>query len=178
MQTTGIVKDIVRDVETGKLIISFQADTPQIDLKGGDAVDITAERHRERRSPNANAYFHVLVSKIAAAVGASNTEIKNRLIREYGAYLYIAGCIPTMTMKAEYEERALVMEGTHLQPIARDAETVRFAFMRGSSTYNTAEMSRLIDGAVSEAKELGIETLTPKALERMKAGWSTGQKNV
>jgi hypothetical protein len=32
-------------------------------------------------------------------------------------------------------------------------------------------MSRLIDGTVNEAKELGIETLTPAELERMKASW-------
>jgi hypothetical protein len=33
-------------------------------------------------------------------------------------------------------------------------------------------MSRLIDGTVFEAKELGIETLTPNELERMKNEWS------
>ena len=43
--------------------------------------------------------------------------------------------------------------------------------MRGSHTYNTAEMSRLIDGTVSEAKALGIETLSPDELERMKQAW-------
>lgn len=178
MQTTGKMTGIVRDIQTGKLIVSFLVDTPQVDLTGGDALDITAERHRKKRSLSANSYFHVLVAKIAEAVGASNVEVKNRLIREYGAYLYIDGHIPTMTMRAEYEDEALNMEALHLQPIERDAETVKFAIMRGSSTYNTAEMSRLIDGAVSEAQGLGIETLTPAQLERMKAGWNTGQKNV
>ena len=174
MQTTGKMTGIVRDIQTGKLIVSFLVDTPQVDLTGSDALDITAERRREKRSLSANAYFHVLVQKIAAAVGASNIEIKNRLIREYGAYLYVDGQIPTMTVKAEYEDRMLIMEALHLQPIARDPETVKMALMRGSHTYSTAEMSRLIDGAVSEAKELGIETLTPAELERMKAAWNTG----
>ena len=36
---------------------------------------------------------------------------------------------------------------------------------------NTQEMSRLIDGTVSQAKELGIETATPEELERMKNEW-------
>ena len=44
----------------------------------------------------------------------------------------------------------------------------------GSSTYNTKEMSVLIDGVVSEAKEMGIETLSPAELERMKAAWQNG----
>ena len=32
-------------------------------------------------------------------------------------------------------------------------------------------MSRLIDGTVFEAKELGIETLTPDELMRLKEQW-------
>ena len=38
---------------------------------------------------------------------------------------------------------------------------------KGSSGYNTSEMSALIDGVVSECKEMGIETLPPEELERM-----------
>ena len=43
--------------------------------------------------------------------------------------------------------------------------------IKGSSEYNTAEMSRLIDGIVSECKELGIETLPPEELKRMMEGY-------
>ena len=39
--------------------------------------------------------------------------------------------------------------------------------LRGSSTYNTEEMAHLIDGLVSECKEVGIETATPEELSRM-----------
>ena len=39
--------------------------------------------------------------------------------------------------------------------------------LRGSSTYDTSEMSKLIDGLVSECQELGIETIPPKEIERM-----------
>ena len=38
----------------------------------------------------------------------------------------------------------------------------------GSSTYTTKEMSVLIDGIVSECKDLGIETMTPEELARIK----------
>jgi 16S rRNA U1498 N3-methylase RsmE len=55
--------------------------------------------------------------------------------------------------------------------VERPGGTVKMAVMRGSHTYNTAEMSRLIDATVEEAKELGVETLTPDQLERMKASW-------
>ena len=36
---------------------------------------------------------------------------------------------------------------------------------------DTKEMSHLIEGAIAEAKELGIETATPKELEELQARW-------
>ena len=41
----------------------------------------------------------------------------------------------------------------------------------GSSTYNTKEMSRLVDYIVEEAKEQGIEVLPPNELQSMKEAW-------
>ena len=38
---------------------------------------------------------------------------------------------------------------------------------------DSKQMSELIDGTVSEADELGIETRTPDEIERMKALWAT-----
>ena len=42
-----------------------------------------------------------------------------------------------------------------------------YMMWRGSSDYDTKEMSRLIDGPVSECKEPGTETLPPAEIERM-----------
>ena len=42
-------------------------------------------------------------------------------------------------------------------------------------TLNSAEMARLIAGAVQEASQLGIETLTPKELASLQEKW--GKKN-
>ena len=41
----------------------------------------------------------------------------------------------------------------------------------GSSTFDTKEMSVFIDGLVETCKELGLETLPPDELERMKQAW-------
>jgi hypothetical protein len=41
----------------------------------------------------------------------------------------------------------------------------------GSSTYNTKQMSRLIDAIVEDCKEMDIETLTPRELDAMKSRW-------
>ena len=46
-----------------------------------------------------------------------------------------------------------------------------FYQIKGSSQYDTAEMSTLINGAVSEAEMMGIETITPEEMERMMAAY-------
>ena len=43
----------------------------------------------------------------------------------------------------------------------------------GSSEYDTAQMSRLIDLVVNDCKEQGIETMTPEQLENMLNTWET-----
>ena len=43
----------------------------------------------------------------------------------------------------------------------------------GSSGYNSKDMSRLIDGLVADAQELGIDTRAPNEIERLKQLWET-----
>ena len=173
METTGRVENITKDWKSDKLIISFLVDSIPADLEDlqNKNLDVVAKPHRDKRSLNANAYFHALSGKIAEKLGTSLTHEKNRMIREYGQYEVIDGMIPTLTAKEKYEDKMLDIEGVHLKVVERPGGTVKMAVMRGSHTYNTAEMSRLIDATVEEAKELGIETLTPDQLERMKASW-------
>lgn len=179
METVGKVKDIARDWKTGQIILNLQLETSGSDelekLCEYDRLSVKIGKYTQKRSLSANAYFHVLVSQIAKSINATNTEVKNRLIREYGAYEYIGEHIPTFRLKAEYEDDMLNREGIHVTPIGREVENgceyVRMAFMRGSHTYDTAEMSRLIDGTVEEAKQCGIETLPPREIERMITRW-------
>ena len=175
METTGKIKDITKDWLTEKLIVSFLIDTLPSDieeLQGGGALDITAKRHRNKRSLNANAYFHVLANKIATKCGESITERKNSLIAEYGQ---IDEFVKTIILDDAIDWRKI--EALHLRPtkatrVLDNGRRYRvYCVMRGSSTYDTAEMAHLIDGTVEAAKELGIETLTPDELLRMKAAW-------
>lgn len=174
METRGKIESITRDWRSEKLIIGFLVDSIPTDLEDlqGKELDIVARVHREKRSLNANAYFHVLSGRIAEKLGTSLNHEKNRLIREYGQYEIIDGMIPTLMAKEKYEDKMLDMEGVHLKVVERPGEMVKMAVMRGSHTYDTAEMSRLIDATVEEAKELKIETMTPDQLERMKAAWT------
>ena len=48
--------------------------------------------------------------------------------------------------------------------------------LAGSSTYDKKEMSELINGLVTECKELGIETLPPEELARMMAEYEENHR--
>lgn len=177
METTGKLAGISRDYKTDNFLISFllfHATPDEIaELQGCDTLDVTARRHREKRSLSANAYFHSLLSKIASKLGESITERKNALIAEYGQ---VDEQVKTIILADEIDWRKI--EPLHLRPttatrVLDDGRLYRVYYvMRGSHTYNTAEMSRLIDATVEQAKELGIETLTPAELERMKNAWT------
>lgn len=159
---------------SNKWLITLEVDEePAIfeKLKGKD-LNIEIKQFREKRSLNANAYFHVLVDKIAAVLHSTHTEIHNWLISEYGQ---IDEQINNIILDDEIEWRKI--ETIHLRPttatrVMDNGKLYRvYLVMRGSHTYDTAEMSRLIDGTVEQAKEIGIETLTPDEIERMKSAW-------
>ena len=137
-------------------------------------LDIEIKKHREKRSKSANAYFHVLVNKIAAERGGSDEATKASLVVEYGAlakdadgltvgfklpasvdvstiYPYVK-CFDTREENGKLFKCYLVYKQTHLM--------------------DSKEMARLIDGAIEVAKELGIETDTPEQLARYKEDWN------
>lgn len=76
--------------------------------------------------------------------------------------------------------RMLEQENLHCVPCGGKTEENRlqtyfYRVYRGSHTYNTEEMSILIDGVVQEAKDQGIETATPDEIERLKSLWKGGK---
>lgn len=175
MEFTGKVLGISQDYATGAFTISFSVNESVAVLSGYDAIkdidilDIKAVKHREKRSLDANAYAWVLMGKIAAALNTSKDEIYEEMLRRYGVLYEDDDGYITITVKNSVDMHKV--DG-HWQLIKDNGTFKAYAMIKGSSQYDTKEMSSFIDGIVSEAKELGIETLTPHELEQMKAGWT------
>lgn len=156
-----------------KYLITLELDRlPKIyeETKDKD-ISIEIEEWSDKRSLRANNYFHELVGKIADKLYISKIEAKNILLSRYGQIDLDYGQV---SLEEKIDWRAL--DFIHLQPTSEyifegDLAYRKYWIIRGSHTYNTKEMARLIDGTVSEAKELGIETMPPEELERMKAAW-------
>lgn len=180
MNLTGRVSGLLRDFD-GRLVISLTveenvSETAEIT---GKTLDIRLTQHKEKRSLDANAYFHVLVDKIRGKTGHSFSRVKNELITSYGQIEYIDG--QQVVIKTNIPpEKMWEYETLHCKPvdvdIQGDKEITYYRVYRGSHTYNTLEMSRLIDGTVQEAKDLGIETMAPAQLERMMNAYKISQQ--
>lgn len=143
--------------------------------KDGVRVAIKVTKYNEKRSLDANAYYWLLIGKLAKALNISNNYCHNVMLRRYGVLEEIDGkpvylVIPNTE---EAEKKADEAETYHIKPTSNvregnDGIMYRtYMLLKGSSRYDTAEMSRLISGLVDECKQCGIETLTPAELERM-----------
>lgn len=133
------------------------------------------KQHRERRSLDSNAYFHVLCDKLRQKLGISMARCKNHLIADYGQIQYIDGDEPMIYKTNAPEDYMMELETLHTKLVKVTIEGGREVYFyrvnRGSHTYNSLEMSRLIEGTVNECKDQGIETMTENELHHMNELW-------
>lgn len=166
----------VDNVEFGRVDVKLTLDGLQDALKCaetltklvGEEIDMDVKKHRQKRSLNANNYFYQLVGKLAEETDSSKDRIHNLMLARYGQYQRdkdnnIVFCLYPADI--DYDSQPDV----HLKPTGhiekrKNVDYEWFAVMRGSHTYNTQEMAKLIDGVISECKGLGISTLTPQEI--------------
>lgn len=123
--------------------------------------------YRQQRSLNSNAYLWVMLGKLAEKLHTTKDELYLLMLERYGQFTHIV-------VKAEAVDRVMHEWRTvrNLGPIRINGVLgVQLQCYFGSSTYSTQEMAALIDGVVSECRDLGIETLPPQEIERMSAEW-------
>lgn len=144
-------------------------------LKPGKVYDIEIKEHKNRRSLDANAYCWTLIDRLAEKLPLSKTEIYRVYIREIG------GNCETVCVQERAAEK--LCRGWEHNGLGWQTDTmpsklpgcVNVVLYYGSSTYDTAQMSRLIDMVVQDCKAQGIETLPPEKLATMSEEW--GRKN-
>jgi hypothetical protein len=150
MIETGTIKDIIPKL---------------LNLPSEVVYDFKIEEHKEKRSLNANAYAWVLITKISNILRASKEEIYFLMLKRYGVseVVSIISNIDVTGYFKYYEEFG--------RSVLNNKEFTHYKIFKGSSEYNTKEMSILIDGIVSEAKNLGIETLDEIKLKGLIDEW-------
>ena len=127
-------------------------------------VEVSIKKWRAKRSKDANAYFHLIVNQIAVARGLSDDEVKRDLIVDYGTIarddhgdkigfklpssVDVDDIYPYTRMYKEVEENGKSFKC--------------YLVYKRSSDMDTKEMAHLIDGAITVAQELNIDTDTPE----------------
>lgn len=126
---------------------------------------------RKRRSLDANAYFWLLVNKLAAVTGAKPLNVYRHCIRDIGDNNVI------VPIRDDAVETFIKNWGAHGigwicdKIYSKLPGYTNVICYYGSSTYDTKQMSRLIDTVIIECKAQDIDTATPEEIERMKARW-------
>lgn len=174
MDTTGKLVSVVRDIVSGKLTVSFSIDTEPVDelnsLAQMESLDIKAAKHRKRRSLDANGMLWACLSEMAAVLRTDKWDVYLLMLKRYGKFTYI--CVKANVVdavKAQWRECEVIGE------VDINGQTaVQMLCYFGSSTYDTAEFSRLLDGVVSEMQEIG---LTPPPSEEMRRAIELWEKN-
>lgn len=135
------------------------------DLHEADKLSIKIDKYREKRSLNANAYAWKLLTEIANVVRSSKDEVYLEMLKRYGQseIISVLAHIPIGEYVKYCEEAGESKLNGKLFK--------HYKVYKGSSEFDSREMSIFLDGVVSEAKEMGIQTMTPDEVARLKSLW-------
>ena len=101
MESKGILRDVSRDWKTGRMRLTFEFEsdvTESIDKIKDKPLRVTVKQWRDKRSLDANAYYWVLLSKLAEKVGNSKPKMHNQMLRDYGQDTVISGSLTYMVL--------------------------------------------------------------------------------
>ena len=169
------IADLSRDYKTGKAKLTIETDSTI--FKSAEELfdkDLSCHlvRYRKKRSLDANAYCWVLIDKLAQKLNLPKTDIYRSYIKNIGGNNTTV-CVPDKAVET-------LIKGWEHNGIGWQTDTMtskldgctNVILYYGSSTYDTEQMSRLLDLIIQDCEALGISTLTPRELSALKQGWS------
>ena len=145
-------------------------------------IQIDVIKKKKLRSLDANAYMWTLCDKIAKAISIRHKEYNTGItytkedvykhqIKELGVFAIVPiknEAVDTYIQRWNKRGLGWIAEVSAESKIKGYKNVITYF---GSSSYTTDEFSRLLDGVVQDAKQLGIETATPEELSLMKEEW-------
>lgn len=184
VETTARLRDMTQDVKTRRFVLTVDIYNPQAamnvweELHGDEKISVRFSKHRRKRSLDSNAYAWVLMDRLSEKLGIPKEQIYRQYIKEIGSVS------ETICIKAEGVQK--LCEAWHKNGLGWLTATfpsdtkgyTNVLLYYGSSTYDTRQMSRLIDMIVNDCKEQGIETADPEELRALLESWDRKAKGV
>ena len=122
-------------------------------------------RKRKKRSNDANALCWAICTEIANVVRTDKESIYVDMLKQYGQS-DIVSVLSTVDVKGYFKYYEEFGKGT-----VNGKEFTHYKVYKGSSEYDTREMSILIDGIIDEAKALDIEVISEREKSLLLQEW-------
>lgn len=135
-------------------------------------TDFSIKKFRYKRSLDANAMMWSLCEQIARKIGSTKEEVYKHHIKEVGIYTPLP--IKENAVEAFSDIWSTHGTGWFVEVVDNSklpGYKLVFAYA-GSSTYDTKEMSRLIDSVVQDAKSIGIDVMSEEERSLLIDAWS------
>ena len=130
------------------------------------------ERKRKKRSTDANALCWKLCTEIANVLRTEKDSIYVDMLKQYGQS-DIVSVLSTVDVKGYFKYYDEFGKGR-----VNGKEFTHYKVYKGSSEYDTREMSILIDGIIDEAKALDIDVISEREKSLLLQEWGNeGTKN-
>ena len=176
-ELTGNIHNVTFDYFSGKLMVTFAFNETQTtrdmvdDLKSHEKLTVKVGKHKKKRSLDANAYAWLLIGKIAEKTRVPKDEVYRQAIKEIG------GNYDVVCIKEEAAES--LMSAWSRNGIGWQSDTMlskldgctNVILYYGSSTYDTEQMSRLIENIIQDCNALGIETKPEAEIRSLLENW-------
>ena len=133
----------------------------------GKRLAVEVKQHRAKRSLDANALLWVMLSEMAAILNTTKDELYLEVLSRYGIFTHII-VKPEVADRVAQEWRTV----RNLGEVTVNGKTgIQMQCYFGSSTYNSKEFSVLLNGVISEAQEIGIETRPQAEIDSLLEAW-------
>ena len=166
--------DISKDWESGKFRLTFELDSflpNMVDAIKDVCLRLSVKRWKEKRSLDANGFYWAVNSQMAQVLHTSPEELHETLLQRYGLLDTDENGHIAITARSNVD-MSKVDGHWKLYKVSQDGKWKSYLRIRGTSEYDTAEMAYFIERVLEDAKELGIDTETPK----QKAEWEQWQR--
>lgn len=169
-ELSGKIHGLNLDFATGKTLLTLEINEKSVrqaydELKDIEKLSVKLQKYREKRSLDANALCWKLCTEIANVLRADKETVYVEMLKRYGQS-DVVSVLSSVDVSHYFKYYGEFGTG-----YANGKEFTHYKVYKGSSEYDSREMSILLDGIVSEAEELGIPIISKRELTLIKSEW-------